>query len=333
MLNKKRRIGRVSRLVLITFTAAALALPAALSAGNYTKSIGNSKFGAYLSLDYNLAAKKESVKSFIDINPEIGAKIFSRNIGILGAEFLIGNYGSYRWQNVVPNMNKVQDWSAYAGVYLFGRTVYSKTRNLSRVCTLKEEAVVKNGKYTCKTPENKKAKNPNAFQRANSWFKKHMPRLRYPVGPVVIYVDSGVTLGYNLTPEIKPIFKKGSGLSIAELGVEAAIKPGLSAKAFVEGGVSAWVLKGGIGANLTLFSGSAGLAGKVAYANSAIKANIDSVFQIGVLSGKVYAFVDRIKIKCCFKKRWKRWLNFTIASWRGYSWRWQYTLWRKSWAL
>lgn len=342
MFNTKHGLGRFSRLGLIVVASAALALPASLSAlgksGNYGRTLGNSKFGAYVNLNYGFDIAKESVKSKVYFKPTAGAKIMGRTLQVVGADFIIGNYGSWSMKQVKPDLNKAQEWSAYAGFHIVGITIYSRHKNVGKHCELEDPKISKEAAPKCKQkPKSKdQAKKESKFDKARKWLKKRLPNVKYYIGPIAIYVSSGVTLDTGVNPVFTPDFEiDWRNFRLNKLGVTAGIKPSLAARVFVEGGVSIVVIRGGIGANLTLFSGELGLLGSAGYLknSNSITANVRSTVGIGVLSGKVYAFVDTRRFKWCCRFRWGRWITHTLASWRGYRWNWGWTLWSQTWRL
>lgn len=275
-----------------------------LFAGSWSKTAGNDKFGVFLGLDYdfNVDDKGKTEKSYVSVTPNAGAKLFSRSIKVVESDLVVGNYGSYYLnKNYIPSqidVNKAKDWRYYADLSLFGNTLWSKSNQ-----TVEATAPT---------------------EKASKWFKKAMPTIPIPVGPVTITVSYGVTAKTDVTP--KPsLYKVGSAIH----GAKVIAAPSLSLDAFAEGAVNLAVLRGGVGASLNLFTGSAGLDAIVDVVGETFK--VDGILSLSTLKGKIYAFVDRISIKCCFKKSWKRFVDINIVSWSGYSWSFRQAIWSKSW--
>jgi len=270
-------------------------LPVALLAGSKEWTTGNGSFAAYIKAVYDFKFGKETSKSAASLSPELGAKLFGRNAPVLTGNLLVGNYGSYQFEGITPalDVNKVKDWTVYSGVDLFGVTVWSQTRNIKDV--------------------------PEDLGGVNKWLKKELPPLRYPLGPVTLDVNFGVTTSANAKPKVSP-----DGLK----GLSAEFLPTVSADGFVQGAVNAWVLRGGIGATLNIFSGSAGP--KLLLSLETKAASLLGALKISALKGRVYGFVDSKTVKCCFKTSWKRILDVTIFSWNGLSYSLESVLWSKN---
>jgi hypothetical protein len=271
-----------------------LLMPALLLAGSKEWTTGNGNFAAYVKANYDFNFAKETSKSTASLSPELGAKLFGRNAPVLNGELLLGNYGSYQFNNNIPSadVNKMKDWNVYAGLDLFGVTIWSKTRNIGSV----EEDLV----------------------GVNKWLKKELPPLRYPLGPVTLDVNFGLTTSTSAKPKVKP-----DGIK----GLTAEFLPTVSADGFVQGAVNAWVLRGGIGATLKIFSGSAGPKLVLSLQNKAVE--LLGSLKVSLLNGRVFGFVDRKSVKCCFKTSWKRILDVTIFSWNGLSYSKDYSIWSK----
>ncbi len=288
----------------VAFAAVSLVSLSPVFAGSWSKTAGDSKFGVFLALDYdfNIDSAGKTDKSYVSAKPNAGAKLFSKSIQVIASDLVVGNYGSYyqdKWYKPPSvDLNKVKDWRYYADLSLFGIILWSKSNTT--------------------VPENP------SNEGTSKWFKKAMPTIPIPVGPVQITISYGVTTSTSVTP--KPsLYKVGGQIR----GAKVLASPSFSMDAFAEGAVSAYVLRGGIGASLNLFTGSAGLDAIVDLVGKSFK--IDGVLSLSTLKGKVYAFVDRISISCCFKKKWKRMLDVTITSWNGFSWKFTQPLWSKTW--
>ncbi len=58
-------------------------------------SFGDNRFGGYADVEYEVKIGDESFKTYIDINPEMGAKLFGHKIAVTSAQFMVGNFGNF----------------------------------------------------------------------------------------------------------------------------------------------------------------------------------------------------------------------------------------------
>lgn len=276
------------------FILAAFSITAPVFAGSKQWTTGNSNFAAYVKIDYDIQFKKETKQSYANLSPEMGAKLFGVNAPVLNADLIVGNYGSYsqdKWYSIPSvDVNQAKNWSVYSGVQIFGITIWQTTKNIGAV----EQDLV----------------------GVNKWMQKSLPAIRYPLGPVTVDVNFGTTQSIGAKPKVKP-----NGLT----SLSAEFQPSVSAGAFVEGAVNAHVLRGGVGANLTVLNGSAGPKATISLETKSV--NILASLYTQLLNGRVFGFVDRISISCCFKSSWKRIVDITILKWDGLKYSAEYPLW------
>lgn len=279
----------------------------AVSAGSKQWKTGNGDFAGYLNVEYDYTVNDKTADSKAKLAPTLGALLFKKTIPVLGGQFQLGNYGSYSIKPVSLDVNKMREWEVYLSAQLFGVTLWSKGKKIYKTADF---ADVETG-------------------YAPPVSKKSFPPINFQAGPVPIQI----TYGINYDVKAKPKFSFSPGTittnGVNSVTASASYLPQASASVFVEGAANLVVLKAGVGAALTLFSGSGGpqldasLQATLAngsLSNMALSAKLLGVLNIEVLKGRVYAFVDRISIKCCFKKKWKRILDVTIVKWDGIKW-------------
>ncbi len=147
------------------------------------------------------------------------------------------------------------------------------------------------------------------------------PLVLYPVGPLILEVDAGVSFSVNLVAKLTPgpgVLSASSTASsstaasdLAPVSVVAiSLDAAATGSAYIEGFAQVLVVRGGIGGQITVIDGSANVAADF-FQNQAPK--VQYVGKLTLLSGHVYAFVDS---NLLFGK-WKRWWSHDFFKWSG----------------
>ncbi len=254
------------------------------------KWLGKGKFGVAVGGDLSVNGSAKNAKFAAAAKPYVKGKLFGKQFTLVDIDGKLGNYNSTDWNASQRDQKfdsvKINQVKYYMAVRPFGVAVSFAGKSLKP----------KKGSFQ---------KNITLY----SWRKykrKEVFKTNIPAGPIVIRVSAGVFGAI----EYKPTF---SIYGLAAMSLTSA--PKASMGAFAEGAVNLAIFKGGIGATLTLIEGWGGL--RLGVEPFPGIAGLYLVAGVDVLKGKVYAFVDRISIKCCFKKRWKRMLNISIFGWSG----------------
>lgn len=292
--------------ILVVAALLAVFTGSSVSADSKEWKTGDSKFGGSLKLDYSYNVNGTTADSKATIKPTLAAILFNRTFNILGGTFQLGNYGSYSISPPSIDVNNMKKWSVYLTANVFGVTVWTKTKNINTSSDFNDVAL--------------------GISPAG---RNSAPNITFYAGPVPISIKYGVDYSLQAKPafSINPNAFNANGVN--SVTANAAFIPVAAASAFLEGSASLVVVKGGVGAALNLFSGQGGpkldaslsvtLANYVPTAYN-YTASVKAFLTVTALSGRLYAFVDRISIRCCFKKKWKRILDITIATWNGITW-------------
>ncbi len=290
--NRQRKRGwRFPACLLLAGALATGVAPSlAAASGSGVKWFGKGDFGVGVGSDYVVNASIKNAKVAASASPYLKGKVFGRTFTVLGLDAKLGNYGSTDWnatqQNQKFHHTNISKWKYYGAVRPFGITVgFGDNNFISKKGDLQKGwEIYKWGKY----------------------YKQTILTFPIPLGIVTIQVSAGV-MGYI---EFKP---KITLYGITSLVLTAAPQAGLGA--YVEGAVNLALIRGGIGASLSLIEGYGGLSFNLDLFPGS--AGVYLIYGMDMLKGKVYAFVDRIAIKCCFKKSWKRALTADLFSWLG----------------
>lgn len=150
--------------------------------------------------------------------------------------------------------------------------------------------------------------------KKGSYRKSYLSRI--PIGPIDVRFDVGVYLTYKFTDKINHEISKKKNKAYVDLlyGVQGAIG------AYVEGSIRRYFFKGGIRGELDLANGFYGPGVRLDFKNDQLA--LVERLDLKILEGRIYAFVDRLKIKIKrwkIKKKWKRFLRFKLWSDSAYS--------------
>ncbi|HNV47805.1 MAG TPA: hypothetical protein PKJ16_12250 [Spirochaetota bacterium] len=296
------------RIIVLSLLCFAFAGASITEAGEWSKEFGNGKFGNIMGVKYDFKVGKTSEKSWAHSDAYLGTKMFGVNIPLIGADLIAGNIvgvsatapsQTQQEIGIDYDLAPFKNWKIHASIYYFGITIYSYDRNIDYTESTNDENLFTISKYV----------------------KKQMPRISWPVGPVNFEIRYGASLTSSVSPKAKYAKEMVVNNNKRDMkGLEIELAPTISAKAFVEGGVDAHVLRGGVGASLTIFEGWAGLVGYLDIIGNA--ALVKTKVGIEALKGRIYAYVDRRSVSCSWKKgcriSWSRWINHTITEWKGF---------------
>ena len=271
----------------------------ALQAAGQTKTIGNSKFGAYIYYGHGFRFNKDNLDTKAWFTPDIGGKLFGKSFSIFKAEANLGNYNTRSWAGYAGSKNTslASNWKALARFKAFNITLYTKEKSYDGVKT-------------------------HTIFNFYRYYKKSFPKIRFSVFGIPFSITYGATLSGRLAPTI-------TTNSLA-LGVALNVLPEASVGAFAYGGPNLWLIRGGLGTQVTIFRGNAGLGlvGELLGSVAAIGPHVALKMKAGVrlMQGKIYAYVDRWKCRRWFKCGYKRWWTKDIIKWNGWSWNWERTI-------
>jgi hypothetical protein len=127
-----------------------------------------------------------------------------------------------------------------------------------------------------------------------------LPPVKIPVGPVNLSVQGGAYQEFYMQPRYvrHPVMDRPS----------LYFGPDLEVSGFIEGAVSKWLLRAGVGSNLTVYEGRLKLEQTMDINENWIEHHVDGYEKI--LSGNLFAFVD---LKRWFRKGWYRLLNLELV--------------------
>ena len=134
-----------------------------------------------------------------------------------------------------------------------------------------------------------------------------LPLFVYPLGPVILEVDTGIdfqgSLDVNLTPTL--------ALPLQDSKLQGTLQETISAGGYLEGYAKLLVVRAGIGGKINLIDGNVG-------ANADLFLNqsppvLTGLGKVSFLEGSIYGFVDVIKLL----GQWRRLLSANLYSWNG----------------
>lgn len=158
-----------------------------------------------------------------------------------------------------------------------------------------QKSEFKNGKYT--------------YSAGVPTTQSRLKVVTLPVGPITVNVDAGLAYDAAIEGSLSPHFS--IPIEYTAIGAELATK--IDVAGFIEGYAQFLFLRGGVGGQVDIVRGKAGLNAELAI--SELQRRIDFTGFLQTLSGKFYAFADSFSI---FGMRWKRFWQPTIAEWKGY---------------
>lgn len=136
----------------------------------------------------------------------------------------------------------------------------------------------------------------------------HAAILRYPIGPLVIGVDAGFTLGGELKFDIVPTVASPLENSSIRVDVEADAQ----SSAYAEGAATLLIFKGGLRGEVILVDAAVAFHYMRRFDGSAETQNLDG--QIRLLSGAIFAFFDVAKL---FGMQWTHLWTQDLLRWDG----------------
>jgi|GEM_PF-6794582 len=134
-----------------------------------------------------------------------------------------------------------------------------------------------------------------------------LPLLAYPLGPVLLRLDTGLEIEGKLEASLTP----GLSLPAADSTIEAGLAADLAASGFVEGYGSLYVVRAGMEGRVDLIDGKAGVATAMYFDGSKPRSGFSG--QAVFMRGEIEAFVDTHLPLVS----WKRILSKKIFSWPG----------------
>ena len=119
------------------------------------------------------------------------------------------------------------------------------------------------------------------------------PIFSYPVGPVVLAVDSGVSLQGNLSASVAPDVSL-----LASSQVTGDLQANLTAAAYVEGYAQFLFMKAGIGGQVDAISGTTGAHFNMtlAQALAGTQPQLQGFGRVSLLGGNVYGYLGSMKM-------------------------------------
>lgn len=133
-----------------------------------------------------------------------------------------------------------------------------------------------------------------------------VPLASIPVGPLMIDLDAGLSFDAALEGALTPQLV----IPIEFAALKASLASRVDVAGFVEGYAHFLFLRGGVGGQVDLVRGKAGVEATLSMQSQTVA--YSGFFEF--LSGKVYAFADYFRL---WTGRWKRFLNPVLFRWKS----------------
>ncbi len=133
------------------------------------------------------------------------------------------------------------------------------------------------------------------------------PLFAYPLGPVLLQVDAGVSFQGNLSANLTP----GLSYPLQDSTLTGSLQANLSAAGFLEGYARFLLIKAGVGGQINIIDGLTGVKTEI-FLNGQ-KPTLAGFGKVQLLNGSIFGFVDTAYLF----GSWKRILNRNFYSWNG----------------
>ncbi len=133
------------------------------------------------------------------------------------------------------------------------------------------------------------------------------PLFVYPLGPILLQVDAGVSFQGNVSASLIP----GISIPMEDSTLSGKLQAELAASAYIEGYAKLLIVRAGIGGNINVIDGTAGIETTI-FMNQT-KPKLEGFGKVQLLDGSVYGFVDTTILF----GRWRRILNKNFFAWNG----------------
>jgi hypothetical protein len=147
-------------------------------------------------------------------------------------------------------------------------------------------------------------------------FDKSITVPAIPVGPVVIEIRAGLVGLAGAGAAVRPVLTAQDWENQTSR-IQAAATPRVEAGGYAEGALSLWIIRGGVGGLVRLFSANAGPGADFFLQD--LRVNLRSVGRANFLSGRIYGFVQH---KWWSWRRggffWKPFLDLTLFRFNGF---------------
>jgi hypothetical protein len=135
-----------------------------------------------------------------------------------------------------------------------------------------------------------------------------IPIFIYPVGPMTLEVDAGVSFEGQIDATLSP----GLSYPLQDSTLDAKLTANLSAGGFIEGYANLWLLRAGVGGEVDLIDGTVGVTGHI-YMNGQTPSG-QGMGMVHMLDGDLFGFVD----DRFFFGVWSRIYTHDFYKWAGY---------------
>jgi hypothetical protein len=130
----------------------------------------------------------------------------------------------------------------------------------------------------------------------------------YPVGPMTLEVDAGVSFEGSITASLTP----GLSYPLQDSELDAKLSADMSAGGFIDGYANLWLLRAGVGGQVNIIDGTVGVTGRILLNGHAPVGSGSG--SVRMLNGELYGFVDD---RFLFGV-WSRLYTKNFYSWSGY---------------